>query len=129
MIEALGFTQTGRAGVDLPEMVDGLPVDRTICPRCLSLDHIRGTCAVCGGKPVCPTCRNGRVMSMAGPNLGYRVCPDCCFSEDGFSPTGIPNWLRNPAGREAAVQRYLAARRQERVAVFAGVEDDDDAPF
>lgn len=98
---------TGNAGLEYPELERGMPVDRTICPSCLGLENITRDCPLCHGNPVCPTCRNGRVMSVAASRMPtYRVCPDCCFAEDGHSKTGVPNWSRNPSGQTAAIARY-----------------------
>lgn len=123
---------TGRAGQDYPELEPdtNLPVDRTICPRCLHLEPERFGCHVCHARPVCPTCRNARVLSVAAGRFpAYRVCPDCCEElQDANgrpmrSETGVPMWLLFPSRQQDAIRAYRAARWQTRKGAA------DDVPF
>ena len=108
--DRFGNLGTDRDGVELPQVEYGLPVDRTICPRCFGHDEARRHCHVCRKEQVCPTCRNGRVMSYAGRALRYRVCPDCCGDAGQMTETGVPMWLDNPVGRKAAIREYQLTR-------------------
>ena len=114
----------------LPEMADGWPVDRTICPRCLGRGDDGKLCHVCKGRPVCPRCRNGRVMSRDGVSLFYVVCPDCCDPTPHRTDTGVPIWTLNSQREAATIARYRAQqlRNQQRELVTIGA-DDDDLPF
>ena len=118
---------TGRAGQEYPALgADGLPVDRTICPRCLGMEPERMTCHVCRNAPVCPGCRNARVLSIATSRFpAYRVCPTCCEpltdsnGREERTETGLPLWLLFLSKQRAAVADYQRSRRQEY----------DDVPF
>lgn len=109
---------TGRPGVSYPEVDGGMPVDRTICPRCFGIEGEAHRCTVCHGQPVCPGCRNARLVSVPGERVGYDVCPLCCDrltngdgAVDRFA-TGAPRWLWYPARQRAAVADYQARRRE-----------------
>lgn len=135
---------TGRAGVDYPELgEDGLPLDSTVCPRCLGIDAHSRDCQVCERRPVCPTCRNARLVRGAGQGPSVQVCPDCAepvTDEDGRverGPTGVPRFRWIPARQLDAVGRYRA-NRATRPRPSAGdgrdpwdgyAEKDDDVPF
>lgn len=118
---------TGRAGQEYPALgTDGQPVDRTICPRCLGMEPERTICHVCRNKPVCPGCRNARVLSIEHSRFpAYRVCPACCdpLTDSGGremkSDTGVPMWLLFLARQRQAVDDYQRSRRGEY----------DDVPF
>lgn len=62
----------------------------------------------------CPTCRNGRVLSVAGPALVYVVCPDCADATGIYTQTGVPTWTLNPERQWRTIQRYRQARYPER---------------
>lgn len=118
---------TERSGQDRPALVDGLPVDRTICPRCLGLEGAREGCHVCGNAPVCPGCRNARVVSVVGPSLRYSTCPECCepmkdeaTGRPQYSDTGVPRWYWYASKQRDAILRYRDRQRFEEV---------DDVPF
>lgn len=112
---------TEREGMSVPAIEHGLPVDRTLCPRCFGHEESRRHCHVCRNEPVCPTCRNGRVMSVAGRELRYVVCPDCCYDAGQRTETGVPMWSDNPDGKQRAIRSYrLSAWRDDEV---------DDVPF
>lgn len=126
------FTRTGGAGRVYPALDPDShnPVNRTICPHCLGLDGEAEFCAACKGQPVCPTCRNGRVLSIVGSRFpAYKVCPDCCDAlqdADGGrmrADTGLPMWLHRPSRQRDTIRAYQAARWR------AGREESDDVPF
>lgn len=128
--ERFGNLGTEREGVPLPAIEHGMPIDRTICPHCLGRDELSRNCHVCKGEAVCPTCRSGRVLSVAGRDLRYIVCPDCCYDADQRTQTGVPMWSDNPEGRNQAIRRYQLARWREQESVVAGKEwSVDDVPF
>jgi hypothetical protein len=60
-----------------------LPVDRTVCPACLSQPEIVN-CPVCNGEPVCPTCRGARQLSTTGARVGYKSCWGCSYENGDF---------------------------------------------
>lgn len=115
-------TTTGRPGREYPRFDDGfLPDDRTICPHCLGLEGEVEFCKVCKGQPVCPTCRNGRVLSIAASRQpAYRLCPDCCdeLQDANGQPmrteTGVPMWLWRRDRQQDTIRAYRAARWRER---------------
>jgi len=118
VISQTDIGKSGRRGVEYPEVRDGLPVDRTVCPRCLGLEHESRACTVCGNKPVCPGCRNGRLVSVPGQNVNYDVCPLCCDRMEDHQtgkvqrfPSGAPRWLWYPERQREAVVAYQARRR------------------
>jgi hypothetical protein len=123
---------TDRYGVAYPDLEHGIPVDRTICPRCLGLEHQRQACHVCKGGPVCPGCRNARVVSMPGAGIRYAVCPECCdpqTDEHGrvvTFETGLPRWYWYPQRQQEAIRGYRLKRWQDRDAEAASI---DDIPF
>lgn len=122
--ERFGSLGTEREGVDQADIVDGLPVDRTLCPRCFGHDEARRHCHVCKNEPVCPTCRNGRVLSVAGRELRYVVCPSCCYDVDQRTQTGVPMWTDNAEGRKQAIRSYRLNQWRDQEEV-----DDDNVPF
>jgi hypothetical protein len=111
--------RSGRRGQAPALDVAGLPADRTICPACHGLPAVGPACRVCLGRPVCPTCRAGRLLSVPGPAIAYRLCPDCCDPAQGFTATGAPQFSRNPR-REAAT--ILAYRERQRSAAPSDAE-------
>src|ERR1044071_3534892 len=104
------------------DLENGLPVNRTMCPRCQSDPKRRDECKVCHGTRVCPVCRNGRVVSVAGDALVYRVCPGCCepmkderTGQFLFSDTGLPRWYWHGHKQTQAIRRYLVTHYPEQL--------------
>ncbi len=138
---------TGLGGVEYPALDEaGMPLDRTVCPRCLGLDAHPHDCEACERRPVCPTCRNARLVRGAGEGTSVHVCPDCAepiTDEDGRverGPTGVPRFRWLPTRQMDAVGRYRASRAARPRPAPAPVDRDpwhgypdeeasDDVPF
>lgn len=101
---------TGLAGREMPEMVDGMPADRTICPACLGTDG--AACPICRGYPVCPDCRGAGYLRDAGARtVRYHVCPSCGdHDERDTSRYGLPARFARTNRKRLAVAAYQAAR-------------------
>lgn len=108
---------TGLAGREYPDLEDGMPVDRTICPKCLG--HGGAGCDVCRGYAVCPDCRGAGVVS-APSQYGvprYVACPGCSDPWDGEDGKIAGTWPRRLARldrKRARIAAYQAERQRPR---------------
>ncbi len=99
-----GTTTMGRFRVVEVDSETLMPVDRTICPACLSQPDMAG-CKSCHGRPVCPGCRGAGAVSLASEQLQYVPCPVCRVSAvTEYGPTGWPHAELNPTLRQDAIQ-------------------------
>ncbi len=101
---------TGLEGREYPDVIAGMPADRTICPACLGLDG--AACHVCRGYAVCPDCRGAGWVRDAGERvIRYHVCPSCGDTDDtGGSRYGLPARYANVSRKRERVRAYQAAR-------------------